>query len=915
MAEQYARWLVFVQLPDGSFPDPDRRDPFVFDTGQVLRGLLAVESRVPEAPAALRRATEWMLVQLGDGSRGFGRRYAGEIPETIHLYVLAPLREAAARLDIQGADATVSRAVQYYCASTDLLRPETLSHFYAYQWQALLELGQLDRARAALPGVLARQNGDGSFPAFVGASWVCVTGVAQIAICLQALGCKDEADRALHWMEKHQDAGGAWPGSYGPGSTYFPTNQPAWAVKYFLDAARARTCGEPPAQVLARPANTRLMVLTEELPAELGQKFGGLARLSGYYHPGGAFERATLIDWGRGSGWGELGQDILKLPPEPGVEAWLQACQLLDEKAGPGISDISAGWPGLPESWKAAIAAQRPSCLRVYGARWSLWLGLELKRALGVPLLVSLHNVSGLSRDLLEHADLVMAVSDTVAAKAIELGAAPGRVVTVHNRVNRELFTPDGPPAEGPTGNLRLLCVARDVPQKNLDNLLAACELANQKLPVALTLLHIGSSTRDWSRWPFVVHMDQLEHDKLPAWFRWADAFIMPSRWEGFGIVLIEALACGTPCITSNREPMSGIVQDRWNGLLVNPEDPADIARAIEQMWDSTTRARLAAPARTATEPYDTARIERREAGLYAELLEPRFPRLSVVLPTYNRARLVRAAVLNVLAQDYPDLELLVVNDGSTDGTRELLDDLAATLKDPRLRVLHQTNSRLPRALNAGFAAATGEFLTWTSDDNAFLPGALKAMARELMLDQEAGMVFADYRVVGDNGDQRDLHTGPVESLPERNVIGACFLYRRSAAAAAGEYDPNRELAEDYDYWLRLSKVARLVHLSRSLYLYGDTPDSLSRRRPADVQAAALAVQAGSGAPAALRQQLIRLAGAYKSQGLPWKSLSVGLQLIRQAPLSGAGYKAVARALTPMPLLRLTRRLRGADAG
>jgi cellulose synthase/poly-beta-1,6-N-acetylglucosamine synthase-like glycosyltransferase len=339
----------------------------------------------------------------------------------------------------------------------------------------------------------------------------------------------------------------------------------------------------------------------------------------------------------------------------------------------------------------------------------------------------------------------------------------------------------------------------------------------------------------------------------------------------------------------------------------------ATIERAISEPG---LRARLAARARAATEPYDIARIEAREAALYRWLVAPRQPLVSVVLPTFNRARLIAGAVRNVLAQSYANLELIVVNDGSRDETREVLERLQRELGDSRLRVIHKENAGLPRALNTGFEAARGEYFTWTSDDNAFRLGALAAMARELELDRECIMVFADYQVISEDGKPgAQVSTGPVEDLARKNVVGACFMYRRDAAHKAGLYDANVELAEDYDYWLRLSRLGKLSHLPRVLYDYGDTPDSLTRLRELEVKQAAGRVLARQpqdpGARQALREHLAVLAGEFKERGLPLRSFSTALSLIARFPLSGSGYWAAARALTPRKLLRATRKLRG----
>src|SRR5687767_4078219 len=87
LAERFTRWLIMSQRRDGGFDGSDGK-PYVFDTGQVLRGLLAGSALCPEALDAARRAADYLLGKMQDGgSGGFGERYGGEIPEAVHLYV------------------------------------------------------------------------------------------------------------------------------------------------------------------------------------------------------------------------------------------------------------------------------------------------------------------------------------------------------------------------------------------------------------------------------------------------------------------------------------------------------------------------------------------------------------------------------------------------------------------------------------------------------------------------------------------------------------------------------------------------------------------------------------------------------------------------------------------------------------
>src|SRR3989338_10314783 len=108
-------------------------------------------------------------------------------------------------------------------------------------------------------------------------------------------------------------------------------------------------------------------------------------------------------------------------------------------------------------------------------------------------------------------------------------------------------------------------------------------------------------------------------------------------------------------------------------------------------------------------------------------------PKVSIVLPTYNGARYLRQSIDSCLSQTYKNIELIIVDDCSTDETP----DIVHSYNDPRIRyVRNKTNQRLPRSLNIGFALTTAEYLTWTSDDNEFLPQAIETMLKVLLEDK-----------------------------------------------------------------------------------------------------------------------------------------------------------------------------------
>jgi len=204
-------------------------------------------------------------------------------------------------------------------------------------------------------------------------------------------------------------------------------------------------------------------------------------------------------------------------------------------------------------------------------------------------------------------------------------------------------------------------------------------------------------------------------------------------------------------------------------------------------------------------------------------------PKVSVILPVYNGKKYIRESIDSILKQSFTDWELIIVNDCSTDGTAEILAEYAAM--DNRIAILHNAvNQKLPRSLNIGFSKARGEYLTWTSDDNHYLPDALQVMVEYLEKNAGEAIVRCDYYFI----DAEGKRIGESEKYSDFdmyrwNCFGACFLYRREVRETVGEYNTNAFGVEDYDYWLRILEKYGTIHsIEKRLYEYRRHEGSLS---------------------------------------------------------------------------------------
>jgi glycosyltransferase involved in cell wall biosynthesis len=206
-----------------------------------------------------------------------------------------------------------------------------------------------------------------------------------------------------------------------------------------------------------------------------------------------------------------------------------------------------------------------------------------------------------------------------------------------------------------------------------------------------------------------------------------------------------------------------------------------------------------------------------------------------VVIPTYNRARLLAGAVGACLAQTHGNVEVIIVNDGSKDDTEVVGTGLVA--EDGRVRYLRQDNSGIAAALNCGFREARGRYVTWISDDNRYHPNALATMVAHLDAHPETGFVYANVRAVDASGKPGEvMESGPPEAITQYCVVrGGCFLYRREVMEAVGPYDGRWKRCQDYDFYLRVSLHTRMDHIPEVLYDYGVGEESMSSNHEAHV--------------------------------------------------------------------------------
>ena len=205
-------------------------------------------------------------------------------------------------------------------------------------------------------------------------------------------------------------------------------------------------------------------------------------------------------------------------------------------------------------------------------------------------------------------------------------------------------------------------------------------------------------------------------------------------------------------------------------------------------------------------------------------------PLVSIVLPTYNGSRFLRKSVESCLQQTYSNIELILVDDCSTDDTGNMADEFKRS--DSRVKVIHnKTNQKLPTSLNIGFGEASGKYFTWTSDDNYYAPNAIETLVKVLEENVQTDLVYADYYEIDDEGKVIGIKKfGDInKSLLKWLGCGACFLYKAEVHFRNKGYNAATFLIEDYDFFLRASLHSKFFYLPvHELYYYRHHESSLT---------------------------------------------------------------------------------------
>jgi glycosyltransferase involved in cell wall biosynthesis len=301
-------------------------------------------------------------------------------------------------------------------------------------------------------------------------------------------------------------------------------------------------------------------------------------------------------------------------------------------------------------------------------------------------------------------------------------------------------------------------------------------------------------------------------------------------------------------------------------------------------------------------------------------------PTFSVIMPTYNYGRFIADALASVLAQSMRDLEVIVVDDGSTDHT---VDVVRPFLRDPRVRYQAIAHGGAPVAKNTGIRLSRAPLMAFLDADDVWLPRKLERQLPLFEADPELGVAYSRRHLMNEDGvevvyQQPALHRGLVlEPLFRTNfVCQSTAVVRRAVLDEVGLFDERCPVVQDYDLWLRVAARFRFDYVDEPLVMYRVGHASLTARTENRLLVALdimhRFLEEGGGRER-VGANVVRWARAEtyfhlslsQRQRAPWSALKSNLQALAYAPGYLPAWKGLASLALPEKGRRLARRLLG----
>lgn len=343
-----------------------------------------------------------------------------------------------------------------------------------------------------------------------------------------------------------------------------------------------------------------------------------------------------------------------------------------------------------------------------------------------------------------------------------------------------------------------------------------------------------------------VIWLGYVDDQYMPILYRRSRGLVFPSYFEGFGIPLIEAMASDCPIACSSETSLPEVAGN--SAIYFNPNEPKEIAIAMQQLWqEENLRVELIKKGRARLSEFNNTKVIAELADALrsapAKFDNPltwskerlsqnsTFPLVSIIVPSYQQGRFLQECIDSILDQDYPNIEIIVIDAGSTDNSLEVLKSY-----DNKIFFISEADHGQADGINKGLSHSHGDIIGWLNSDDIYKPGAIKTAVTALLGESGCWLVYGEADYIDTNGAKIGRY--PTETYSLKNLLKHCCIcqptvfFDKRLLDTAGHLDTNYNMALDYELWLRYSKFTPFMFIPVTLAasrLYGETKTSKYR--------------------------------------------------------------------------------------
>jgi glycosyltransferase involved in cell wall biosynthesis len=322
-----------------------------------------------------------------------------------------------------------------------------------------------------------------------------------------------------------------------------------------------------------------------------------------------------------------------------------------------------------------------------------------------------------------------------------------------------------------------------------------------------------------------IIYLGYVRQEDMPYLFANSCITVFPSLFEGFGIPLIEAMRSGVPLVCSRSGSIPEVAADAacyFDGYSVN-----DIAEVIYKVYsDKDLQKQLIQAGKLRAKDFSWEKCVSETASILESLWdkpadEPDldcdgFPLVSIITPSYNQGQFIKETIDSVLSQDYPNIEYIVMDGGSTDDTVEILKSYS-----DRITWVSEKDGGQADAVNKGLRIAKGQIIGWLNSDDTYLEGAISKAVAFLESHPRTDMVYGEGYYI----DKRSQITGryDTEKYNISRLAETCIIcqptafFRKQLSDNVGGLDPDLHLCMDYDLWMRFAFKGTISYMPEYL--------------------------------------------------------------------------------------------------